>query len=139
MHLEAGIAHLLRAWPDTRVVLLTQTPCSAIGPNASKSKTLIQGCDSVPALNHIIRSIASRHAPRAQLLDAHQMVVSRQDANSTGTPTGLWESAEPGIWHFSVAKTPQAWAQARTRGSAEGEMDRSIANRLLNMLCEHSM
>lgn len=84
--LEAQIAHLRAAWPETRVVLSTLTPCGATRAGA-KAYTPAAACQWVPTINRAVRRIVERH-PGAWLLDAHQMAASHPAVNRSGNPPG---------------------------------------------------
>ena len=134
--LESGVRHLLTAWPEARVVLLTMTPCGATRPGAKRA-TPLAACEWVGSINRAVRNVVERH-PSVLLLDAHQMATSHPAVNRTGYPPGLWAGTQSAGWHFeqTVDRAARDRARARSPPSAAGEMYRAIANRLLQTICE---
>ena len=138
--MRRGVTHLLTAWSDVRVILFTVTPCGPVNNPRSKvepPRTSVEGCAFAEPMNSVIRAVADEHAGRVQVLDAHQMILSRPDVNISGYPPGLWDRQQQAGWHFQQVITPEDRAKLRALQppSAGGEINRAFANRVYDMLC----
>ena len=128
---------LLAAWPRTRLFIFTSTPCGGEFPGPALTPK--EACHWFSVVNDAYRRVVARHAPRhragrVQILDAHQMAVSHPYAEKAGTPPGLWMDQRHGV-HFALATNPKARWKARRAGLADGEMNRAMANRVLDAVC----
>jgi len=149
---DRDIAVMLAAWPETRLVLMTATPCGGTKKMARSSTngrwteavesklgrfTSADACEWMSSeFNGIVRRLAKKYTPRALLLDAHQMTTSRPGTDVFGYPPGIWMEQKAGL-HFAGTETRAARDHHRARNppSAAGEMTRALANRLLDMIC----
>ena len=134
-----GVRHIRDAWPETTIVLFTLTPCGGELPSSAAAvpSTPRGVCALVGCANRAIRRVVETFASsQVQLLDAHQMTTARPLSNVSGTPPGIWLAQRNG-WHFQTVQTrhERDLAMARTPPSAAGEMNRALANRLLDMTC----
>ena len=154
---EADVEFALMVWPRTTFILVTLPPCGGhvLTPGTAmhrknetefpKTKlhtprlaTAFGACDWIPEFNDMLRRIIRRqNTPRLELLDAHQMTTSRPEIERAGYPPGIWEEGQRSGFHFQAAFTRQSRDAARASNppSAAGEMDRAIANRLLDRIC----
>ena len=137
---EADIEHMLLVWPRTVLILATLTPCggtNSTSPLPERHFTPRQVCRWIDDFNAVVHRLVERQAsPRVMLLDAHQMTVSRPGVDIAGTPPGIWQDQRAGV-HFAATETRRARDEARRMDppSAAGEMNRAIANRVLDMVC----
>mmetsp|Transcript_15452 Transcript_15452/g.39864 ORF Transcript_15452/g.39864 Transcript_15452/m.39864 type:complete len:451 (+) Transcript_15452:115-1467(+) len=141
---DADLAYLLLAWPQTEVIMFTLTPC---GPtqvaNQSAEKTplrrytTLESCEWIPTFNRVVRNLSMRYPSRVRLLDAHQMVTSRPGADVAGYPPGIWPNQRAGVHFEGETITPKDRAANRRMSppSAGGEMNRALANRVLDFIC----
>ena len=137
--LHDGVRYLRKAWPMTTVVIFTLTPCGGELPsNPTVARSTPKGvCRLVECANHAIRRVVEAlDTPHVQLLDAHQMTTSRPSSNTSGTPPGIWQAQRNG-WHFQTVETKRDrdFSRSMTPPSAAGEMNRALANRLLDVVC----
>ena len=134
--LALSVSAVIDAWPGVRVVFVAVTPCGGLLKGGSPSLTHESACEFVGTMNSIIRRVVDRYAPSTAYLDAHQMTVSRPGVEIAGYPPGIWPEESRG-WHFKEARNRGLWKAMRnmTPPSAGGEMWRSMANRVLDMIC----
>ena len=137
---EADIEHMLLVWPRTVLILATLTPCGGTNSTATLPErrfTPRHVCNWMNEFNDVVHRLVQRQAsPRVMLLDAHQMTVARPEVHIAGTPPGIWQDQRAGV-HFAATETRKARDEARRMNppSAAGEMNRAIANRVLDMIC----
>ena len=131
-----------KAWPATHVVLVTPTPCSPslvrIGDTITspKPRTPAAGCALVANFTDIMRRIGDRHG-HVRVVDANQMTRSHPAAQIGGAP-GVWDN-NANSWHFKMVTSKADRDAEQNRQSAAGELDRAIANRLLDHICPHHL
>ena len=138
--IDTAVRKLQQAWHSTRVVLFTPTPCSPTvvwnGSALTKPKgaTPTAGCKMVAKFRNITFRIASRHR-HVRVLDAHQMATSHPGGQVGGYP-GIW-GKQANEWHFSHISSRRERDEARRKSpqSAAGELNRAVANRLINEIC----
>lgn len=155
--LDQSVAAVAHAWPTTRVILFTMTPCGGdiydatgkINVNARRYTPEV-ACAWVSVANDAIRRVVRRHEGTAnvELLDAHQMVTSRPGSHIAGHNPGIWLKERNG-WHFAmeensaVHRCNHGYSGAcpdkknATAFLAGGEMTRALANRVFDMICPH--
>ena len=139
--------YLLNAWPGTQLILFTLTPCGPVAfanetadesgsIRKARRATSVEACEWIATFNTVVYSLVQRHGPRARLLDAHQMTTSRPGTELAGYPPGVWTNERAGI-HFEHTFTRKERDAARRLDppSAAGEMNRALANRVLDMIC----
>ena len=142
--LELSVTAVIRAWRSTRIILLTQTPCGGKLRGKHKPLTPKSACAYVADINDAIRRVARRHAPAVAVLDAHQMTAALPGVKYAGSPPGIWLPQQNG-WHFTEARTRAAVTAMRNSTSgdsrfatpplAHGDMYRTFANRVFDMIC----
>jgi len=130
------VSTLLNTWRNTRVVLVTTTPCGGVLEGTLRRYTPQEACDHIQSVNDAMRRIAQAHPARVALLDAHQMTLARPRVNESGSPPGIWMAQSHGL-HFALASSWAARERARAAQPplAHNEMPRAIANRIWDILC----